>query len=363
LVAVRIDQGKDKGMTVVSDIEANLQSAPGEPGGWREIVRRYQRASRWKSAWQLINTLGPYVGLWVLMYFAAPVSYWLVAPLAVLAGMFLGRNFVIFHDCTHGSFFRSKWACEVVGVITGLLMFTPFHHWRWEHSVHHASVADLDRRGMGDVWTLTVQEYLESSRWRRFAYRISRNPVVLFVIAPLVLFLILERIPRPKAARREHLWVHATNLLLVLMVTGLAWLFGLKAYLVIQLTALAVAAAMGVWLFYVQHQFEDVYWDRRPDWDFERAALEGSSFYKLPKILQWFTGNIGFHHIHHLSPRIPNYELERAHHAEPMFREVKPLTLRASLKSLTYRLWDEGRQKLTGYRVLKEMRAAKKAQS
>ncbi|MCW1925830.1 fatty acid desaturase [Luteolibacter arcticus] len=306
--------------------------------------------------WQLSNTLIPYAALWVLMYFSLAISYWLVVPLAILAGAFLIRTFVIFHDCTHGSFFKSKRANEVVGIITGLLVFTPFHQWRFEHTIHHSSAGDLDRRGIGDVWTLTVQEYLESSRWRRFTYRLSRNPIILFGIAPLLLFLLLHRVPVKKADRQVRLGVHLTNLTLLLMAVAGSWAFGILPYLVIQFTAILVASVAGVWLFYVQHQFEDVYWERRPDWDFAKAALEGSSFYKLPKILQWFSGNIGFHHIHHLSPRIPNYELERAHNAEPMFQNVKPLTIRSSLKSLKFRLWDESAGKLTGYQALNRRR-------
>lgn len=332
----------------------------GGPDGWKEIVRRYQLPSRWRSAWQLANTLIPYAALWVLMYFAMRFSLWLVVPLAVLAGAFLIRTFIIFHDCTHGSFFKSKRANEIVGFLTGVLVFTSFHHWRWEHTVHHASAGNLDRRGMGDVWTLTVQEYLESSKWRRFAYRLSRNPVILFAVAPLLLFVVFQRFPSKKAGTKERWWLHATNLAIVLLAAGLSWIFGWKVYLVIQLTAMLVASVAGVWLFYVQHQFEDVYWERRPDWDFAKAALEGSSFYKLPKVLQWFSGNIGFHHIHHLSPRIPNYELEHAHRSEPMFQEIKPLTVRNSLKSLGFRLWDEQNQKLTGYEVLKAFRKRKK---
>ena len=333
--------------------------AGAEPAGWKEIVRKYQLPSRWRAAWQLSNTLVPYTLLWVLMYLSLAVSYWLVVPLAVLSGAFLIRTFVIFHDCTHGSFFRSKRANEVVGFLTGILVFTPYHQWRWEHTIHHSSAGNLDRRGMGDVWTLTVKEYLESSRWQRFSYRLSRNPVVLFGIAPLLLFLVFQRFPSRKADKKIKLWVHATNLGILLLAAGLSWVFGLTASVIIQLTAMLVASVAGVWLFYVQHQFEDVYWERRPDWDFEKAALEGSSFYKLPKILQWFSGNIGFHHIHHLSPRIPNYELEHAHQAEPMFQKVKPLTLRKSLKSLRFRLWDEAGRRLTGYKGLKAARRGK----
>ena len=326
---------------------------PEPPASWKEIVRRYQLSSKGKSIWQMTNTIGPYLLLWVAMYFALSVSWWLVIPLAILAGAFLIRTFIIFHDCTHSSFFKSKRANEIVGFITGVLTFTPFRQWRWEHTVHHSSAGDLDRRGMGDVWTLTIQEYLESSRWRRFAYRLSRNPVILFGIAPLFLFLLYQRIPTKGAKPAVKNNLHLTNLVLLAIAIGLSFVFGFWNYVIIQLIVLTVASVSGVWLFYVQHQFEDVYWERKEDWDYQKAALEGSSFYKLPKILQWFSGNIGFHHIHHLSPQIPNYQLENAHKAEPMFNEIKPLTIRTSLKSINFRLWDEENRKLTGYGVLK----------
>lgn len=330
---------------------------------WKEMVRKYQDPSRWGSAWQLLNSVGSFVLLWIAMYFVLPVSFWLVVPLALLAGAFLVRIFIIFHDCTHGSFFKSGTANDICGFLTGILVFTPYHHWKWEHTIHHSAAGNLDRRGMGDVWTLTVQEYLDSSRWRRFSYRLSRNPFVLFVLAPLILFLILHRIPSGDAKPRERLWVHATNLGIILMAAALSSVFGFTTYVIIQLLVLLVASTAGVWLFYVQHQFEDVYWERKPEWDFAQAALQGSSFYKLPKILQWFSGNIGFHHIHHLSPRIPNYRLESAHNAEPLFQSVKPLTLRRSLKSFTYRLWDESRRKLVGYRSAKKSPADSRSPS
>jgi acyl-lipid omega-6 desaturase (Delta-12 desaturase) len=320
---------------------------------WKEIVARYQKASMPRGVWQIINTLVPYAAIWALMYFTVNISWWLTVPLAVLGGAFLVRVFIISHDCGHGSFFKSQRANHILGAITGLLTFTPYLHWRWEHSLHHATSGDLDRRGTGDIWTLTVQEYLESSRWKRFAYRLARNPVILFIIAPLFLFLVRERFPNPRAGKRERRSVHGTNLGILAMVACMSWIFGWQAYLAIQLIVFGVATSAGVWLFYVQHQFEGVYWERSEEWDYTTAALKGSSFYKLPKILQWFSGNIGFHHIHHLSPRIPNYNLERCHEAEPLFQTVKPVTLLTSLKSFTFRLWDEQERKLVGYRHLR----------
>ncbi len=320
---------------------------------WKEIVLKYQKPSAWKASWQIANTFVSYALCWYLMYVCQPISLWLVVPLAVLAGALLVRVFIIFHDCGHGSFFKSHTANAAVGFLSGILTFTPYYHWRWEHAIHHASVGDLDKRGVGDVWTMTVQEYLEASRWKRFAYRLARNPVVLFVIAPLFLFVVLQRIPSRAASARERHSVYTTNLAILGMAAALSLVFGCSAYLLIQLIILMVAGGAGVWMFYVQHQFEDVYWERGENWSFTAAALQGSSFYKLPRILQWFSGNIGFHHIHHLSPRIPNYNLEQCHRADPLFQQVKPITFFSSLKSLTFRLWDEKTRKLVGYRHLK----------
>jgi omega-6 fatty acid desaturase (delta-12 desaturase) len=334
----------------------NLKDTNTIPSSWKAIVAKYQRPAAWRGIWQLINSLGPYAALWVLMFFTHRVSYWLTVPLAILAGGFLVRLFIIFHDCGHGSFFKSRLANDIVGSIMGVLTFTPYYHWRWEHSIHHSTAGDLDRRGTGDVWTLTVQEYLEASRWKRFAYRLARNPVILFVIAPLFLFLIRERFPNVKAPLRERLSVYGTNLGLLVVAAIMMRIFGFKAYVLLQLIPIMVAGSAGVWLFYVQHQFEGVYWERRENWDYVTAALKGSSFYKLPKVLQWFSGNIGFHHIHHLSPRIPNYHLEECHKAEALFQTVKPVTFLSSFKSFTFRLWDEQRQKLVGYRALKAFR-------
>ena len=203
---------------------------------------------------------------------------------------------------------------------------------------------------------MTVQEYLEASRWKKFSYRLARNPFILFIIAPLFLFVVIQRFPSPKASQRERHSVYAMDAALLALVVGLISIFGLKDFLLIQLIILMVAGGAGVWMFYVQHQFEDVYWERADNWSYTAAALQGSSFYKLPRILQWFTGNIGFHHIHHLSPRIPNYNLEKCHQADPLFQQVKPITLFSSLKSFTFRLWDEKSKRLVGYSHCKQMR-------
>lgn len=322
---------------------------------WKEIVAKFQEPSLIRAVWQLVNTLGLYFLCWYFIYLSRSVSWWLTIPLAALAGVLLVRVFIIFHDCGHGSFFKSRLANDIVGFICGMLTFTPYYQWRWEHALHHQTTGDLDRRGVGDVWTMTVQEYIESSRWKRFAYRLARNPFILFVIAPVFLFVFYQRIPNPKGSARERHSTWWMNLAILAMMATLSWIFGVKEYLLIQLVLTMVAGASGVWLFYVQHQFEDAYWERREDWDYTTAALQGSSFYKLPRILQWLSGNIGYHHIHHLSSRIPNYNLERCHNSHPVFQNVKPITLLSSLKSMGYRLWDEQEKELVGFRKIRHL--------
>jgi omega-6 fatty acid desaturase (delta-12 desaturase) len=323
---------------------------------WKALLVHYQKPNALRASWQLVNSLGSYAAVWVLLWFSLQVSWWLTMPLAVLAGALLIRVFILFHDCGHGSFFASRRANDFWGFVTGLLTFTPYYHWRGDHAIHHGTTGDLDRRGIGDVWTLTVREYLESSRWRRFSYRLARSPIVLFGIAPLLMFLLLQRIPRAGAGRGERQWVWWMNLAVAAMAVGLASLFGVVPYLVIQLTVLLVAGAAGIWLFYLQHQFEDAYWERGENWDYAAAALQGSSFLRLPRIVQWFSGNIGFHHIHHLSPRIPNYNLERCHESDPVFQAVRPMTLLESLRALGLRLWDESAKKLVSFRQLRRAR-------
>jgi omega-6 fatty acid desaturase (delta-12 desaturase) len=315
----------------------------------KDLVAKFEVASLGRARWQVVNSFLPYVLLWVAMVYALSFSYWLMLPLAILAAGFLARIFIIFHDCGHASFFKSKRANNAMGVVAGLLNLTPYRHWRWQHALHHGTAGDLDRRGSGDIWTLTVQEYIHSTCWRRFAYRLARNPLVLFVIAPLYVFVVHHRFAVAGAPQRERRSVRRTNWALLGITLGMSAVIGLKAFLLIQLTVSAFAGATGLWLFYVQHQFEGAYWARSPEWDYTAAALQGSSFYKLPRILQWFTGNIGFHHIHHLSPRIPNYHLQRCHDADPFFETIKPVTLLASLKSLSFRLWDEQRNVFVGF--------------
>ena len=320
------------------------------PISWRKIVVKYQRPSLKKSMWQIINTGIPYIGLWALMYFTMTVSWVLTIALALLAGLFLVRVFIIFHDCGHGSYFHSKKANNIVGFISGLLTLTPYRYWSFQHAAHHGSSGNLDQRGVGDVWTMTVKEYLSASRSKRFLYRLMRNPFVLFGIVPLGLFIFYQRFAHASAKKRFKRSVWLMNAAILVYVISMSLLFGFWNYLFIQLTVTAVGSTLGMWMFYVQHQFEDTYWRKGEEWDYTNSAMKGSSFYKLPKILQWFSGNIGYHHIHHLSSRIPNYSLEKCHNEEPLFQQVPELTLCSSLKSLKLRLWDEERQKLIGYK-------------
>jgi len=246
---------------------------------------------------------------------------------------------------------------DIVGTIAGVLTFTPYQHWRWAHSLHHATTGDLDRRGMGDVWTMTVSEYRTASAMKRALYRLVRHPSVLFSLVPVLLFLLQHRFSNPKAGRRERRSVWWTNLAVASMAVLLSGTYGFGLYAFVQIAALFVAGSVGVWLFYVQHQFEGAYWERTENWDFSTAALEGSSYYHLPGLLRWFTGNIGYHHIHHLNCRIPNYNLPSCHNSHPVFREVPTLTLVSSLGTARLRLWDESTRKLVCFRQLKRVEA------
>jgi omega-6 fatty acid desaturase (delta-12 desaturase) len=272
--------------------------------------------------------------------------------LSLVAAGLLVRIFIFFHDCGHGSFFSSPRANTILGYISGILTFTPYHSWRRAHAGHHATSGNLDRRGVGDVWTMTVEEYRAAPRRTQIAYRIYRNPVVMFGLGPAISFLIAQRFPQKGSKRRETLSVLITDVAIVAIIVTASLTIGLGTYLLIQLPIILIGGALGIWLFYVQHQYEGVYWARKETWDATKAALEGSSYYKLPKVLRWFTGNIGLHHIHHLRPRIPNYKLQQCYDQVPAMQEVQPLTIRKSLKSLRMNLWDEEQQELVTFRSL-----------
>jgi omega-6 fatty acid desaturase (delta-12 desaturase) len=320
-------------------------------------LAEYAKSDPRKAIWQLVNTLIPYAILWYLMIRSIQLgySYWLTLGLAVVASGLMVRIFIFFHDCTHGSFFASRRANKIVGYITGILTFTPYDDWRHTHSVHHATAGDLDRRGVGDVWTMTVDEYLEAPRLQKLAYRLFRHPLITFGLGPSFMFLIVHRFPHKGATKRQRRSVWLTNLALLAIIVVAALTIGLQTYLLIQLPMMIIAGAAGVWLFYIQHQYEKVYWARHEEWDPIQAALEGSSYYKLPKVLQWFTGNIGLHHVHHLRARIPNYNLQECHDNVPVAQAVEPLTIRTSLRSLWLHLWDERNGVLVSFRALKTL--------
>jgi omega-6 fatty acid desaturase (delta-12 desaturase) len=319
------------------------------------MVAKYQNPSLQRSLWQVANTLLPYLLLLVLMYFSLSYSYWLTLALALPAGGLLTRTFIIFHDCGHGSFFKAQRANNILGTLCGLLVFTPYYQWRFEHAIHHATSGDLDRRGTGDIVTLTVGEYLQLSRAGRFKYRLYRSPFVLLGFGPWFTFLISQRFTNPISRKRERFSVYFTNLFILAVLVVASLTIGLQAYLMIQLPVAFVGGLGGIWMFYIQHQFEGTYWERHEEWDYATAAIRGSSYFKLPKVLQWFTGNIGFHHIHHLSSRIPNYALQQCMEENPEFQDVTTITLWSSLKSLGLNLWDEEQRQLVSFRQLKRL--------
>ena len=321
---------------------------------WRAIVTRYATAEVTRSFGQLALNLSALVAtLYVAYRLMEPVP-WATALLVLLVSGFLIRTFIIMHDCAHGSFTPWPKVNDAIGFVTGVLMLTPYQQWRREHAIHHASAGDLERRGTGDINTLTVAEYEARSRFGKLKYRLYRNPVVLFVLGPLHLMVLQRfRVPGPVTGPAQLWNVWLTNIALAATATIFILTAGWQSVVLLYLPAVYIAGAIGVGLFYVQHQFEDVYWEKDGGWSPTAAALEGSSFYKLPRVLQWFSGNIGFHHIHHLNSRIPNYNLERCFLACPTFQDVRPITLLSSLKTIRLRLWDARNRRMIGFRELK----------
>jgi omega-6 fatty acid desaturase (delta-12 desaturase) len=329
-------------------------SAPdGKPAStdpyWREALAPYTHPDRRRSAWNLATSVAPYLGLACLMYVTLGVSYGLTLALAVPAAGFLVRTYIVFHDCAHGSFLATKRANTWLGTTLGLLVFADFRSWKHNHAVHHASAGDLDRRGVGDVPTITVAEY-EQRDWRgRLAYRLFRHPVVMFGIGPIFGLAIGPRIvPRNARPRIRHS-VIATNAALFVLIGALCWLIGWRAFLLIELPTIMLAGAAGIWLFYVQHQFEDAYWENGDSWSYADAALRGSSYLNLPRVLQFFSGNIGLHHVHHLSARIPNYNLQRAHDENPIFHGVPTISLIDGLRAVRLKLYDERQRRMVSF--------------
>ena len=334
-------------------VDASGTQTP-QPRCWRESLAPYAEPRIGRSVLDLVTSVVPYLGLTAAAYAVLQLSDLLALLFAVPAAGFLLRTFIVFHDCTHGSFFANRTANKWVGVACGLVVFTPFHSWRHEHAVHHATAGDLDHRGMGDVDTLTVAEYRELTRPGRLGYRLMRNPFVMLVLGPLWAMMLEPRLVPGWARQRFWRKILATDLALVALIGALCAFFGWSEVLLVQLPAAMLAGAAGVWLFYVQHQFEGVYWQRHDSWSYPESALRGSSYLKLPKVLQFFTGNIGLHHVHHLSPRIPNYNLQRAHDENPVFHDVPTLNLWDAVGTLRLKLYDEQRGQLVGFSAARE---------
>jgi omega-6 fatty acid desaturase (delta-12 desaturase) len=308
---------------------------------WRETLAPYAVPSLGRSLLDIATSVVPYLALCVAMYLALGTSVLLTLALAIPASGFLVRTFILFHDCTHGSLMPSKRANGVLGAFLGFFVLAPFRRWGHDHAVHHATSGDLERRGVGDLPTLTVAEYRGRAPRGRLAYRMFRNPLVMFGIGPIFAMIVGPRIATRSQRPRLRNSVIATDIALAVVVVGLCWLIGLSAFLIVWAPSALLAGSAGIWLFYVQHQFEDAYWQSSEEWSYADAALQGSSYLKLPKVLQFFTGNIGLHHVHHLNAKIPNYNLQRAHDENEMFHGVPTLSLWDGLRAVQLKLFDE----------------------
>ncbi len=308
---------------------------------WREILAPYAAPNLGRSLLDIITSVAPYLGLCVAMYLALGTSVWLTLALSIPAAGFLVRTFILFHDCTHGSLMPSKRANAWLGAFLGFFVLAPFRRWRHDHAVHHATSGDLERRGVGDLPTLTVSEYRTRTPRGRLAYRLFRNPLVMFGLGPIFAMIVGPRIATRSQRPRLRHSVIAMDIVLAVVVSGLCLLVGWQAFLLVWAPSALLAGSAGIWLFYVQHQFEDAYWQSSGEWSYAEAALQGSSYLKLPKVLQFFSGNIGLHHVHHLNAKIPNYNLQRAHDENPMFHGVPTLSLWDGLRAVRLKLWDE----------------------
>lgn len=321
----------------------------------RKQISPFEKSNTKKSVRQLFNTFPPFILLWIAAYVSLEISYWLSLGLSVIASGFVIRIFIIFHDCTHQSFFKSRKVNDMIGTIAGIITLFPYEQWKRNHTIHHATSSNLNKRGTGDIWILTVEEYIEAPFWKRMQYRLYRNPIVMFGLGPIYLFLVTNRFNRKDACKKERINTYVTNISIILLYTLLSMLIGWQAFLMIQLPISFVAGMLGIWLFYVQHQFEDSYFEDEEEWDYVKAAIDGSSYYKLPKVLQWVTGNIGFHHVHHLSPKVPNYYLEQVHESATPLQQATTVTIRSSIKALRFRLWDKESKSLVSFQEIKPM--------
>lgn len=351
-MSVSIDRVSSGPATKVSSSKTDSGISPKR---WREILAPYAKSDNRAGLIQLASTVVPFVALVAGIVAGLAYQVWWSLLLVVPAGVFLVRLFMIQHDCGHGSFFRTRWANDVLGHVLGVVTLTPYTDWRRSHAGHHATTGNLDKRGMGDIDTLTVREYQAKSAAGKFWYRVYRHPIVLFVIGPTYQFLLRHRIPATSQVDDRASWISAigTNLALVAVAVAMAMTVGAGPFLLGYLPVIMVAASIGVWLFYIQHQYEDAYWEKEPAWSVHEAAFLGSSFFDLPKPLHWLTANIGFHHIHHLSTKVPNYRLARCHRENAEFWQATRLTIRSSLGCWKLALWDEDRRKMVTFAAVR----------
>ncbi len=352
------DARRDIPMGISLNIEHDMHPASSGARRWTQILNRYREPSHARSIAELAITALPLVALWVASWFAYSLGFWWASLIiAIPAAGFLVRLFMIQHDCGHGAFFSHRWANDWTGRIIGVLTLTPYGIWRSSHAIHHATTGNLDRRGIGDVATLTVREYRTRSRWGRLTYRLYRHPLVMFGLGPAYLFFLQHRLPLGQMNGGWRPWAGAmgNNLAIAVIAGLLVWLIGAKALLLVHVPVALLAATIGVWLFYVQHQFEHTAWEPNAEWNLHEAALHGSSHYDLPAFLRWFTANIGVHHVHHLCSRIPYYRLPQVLRDYPELRGVGRLTLLESFRCVRLVLWDETQRRLVSFR---EMRAS-----
>lgn len=311
----------------------------------------YRKPSVRESVLQIATSAVPLAILWLLMFLSLEHSYWITILLALPAAGFLVRLFIIQHDCGHHSFFTFSSMNDAVGFLIGILTLTPYQYWRRCHALHHAGSGNLDRRGHGDITTLTVREYLGLSKWERSQYRLYRNPFAMLIIGAIYQFLIKQRFPciAPVSWERERTGIVWTNIGIFVVIIAMSSAVGLWNFLLIQTPITILASAFGIWLFYVQHQFHDAYWQRNDSWEFEEASFKGSSYLLLPPVLRWISGNIGIHHVHHLNSKIPNYRLQECLENHEVLQQANRITLREGLKCFSLKLWDEERKKMVGY--------------
>jgi omega-6 fatty acid desaturase (delta-12 desaturase) len=319
---------------------------------WLLKVDKYKEINWKKSTWQLLNSFIPFFVLWYVSYKLIPINYALSLLISLLNAGFVARIFIFLHDCCHGTFFKSRFIRNTVGFICGVVTLTPFIHWQKVHLIHHACSSNLDRRDIGDFPLMTVEEFLKSDEKAQKNYRLMRHPLMLFLVVPFVLFFILQRFPVKNVGafnKRDLDSVRQTNLSILAIIVIMSYFVGFKNFLLVQIPISLFVSTIGVFMFFVQHQFENTYWSKKEDLSYYDAAMKGSSFFKLPSVLNWFTGNVGYHHIHHLAPSIPNYNLVQCYKENPEFQKTIPLTLKDSIVASKFKLWDGEKGKLVTF--------------